>query len=99
MAQLVFVEYHLPRGSKSTRYIESNDEIRFMFDYVCHRGYAFEFEIIRTGEVSMTVLGTDPCTGEICDLDCVVCANDKTEIEKNAALMVDRFYNMLRMTK
>jgi hypothetical protein len=58
MRLLEFIQYCLPGGRRKPASCEVSDEMGAMADKIIEKGFRFECEILRSGEVSLTI--SDP---------------------------------------
>lgn len=87
MPNIQFTKYSLPKGYKSQVTIDRPEHICNMAKELEKKGYHFDIEILRTGEVSMTVESND---GELPGA-MKVCSNDE-QVPINVDVMILEAY-------
>lgn len=84
-----FTHYALPNGKRSRLEIEiSSEPIQALADKLLAAGCRFESEVLRTGQVSLTVVGLQ--AGEELDLACIICRNEYGFIARAIEALVAR---------
>jgi hypothetical protein len=81
-----FTKYTLPNGQKSQIYLPGSPEVKQKADAIMAEGYVFEIEILRTGEVSATIM--DPI--QEMDADIIIADNDQ-HLPRKVCAMIMRF--------
>ena len=71
MIETKWTQFHLPDGRQTTETFHVADRLAPQVEFIAEMGWELQCEILRTGEISLTVF--DPKTLE--DLDIELCRN------------------------
>lgn len=87
MKSIPFTEYVLPNGRKISRIVGCYDDVAQKAFQIIEAGFRFEMEILRTGEVSLTI--HDIGKGE--DVAIELCLNNQDEFRKAVDRLITEF--------